>query len=155
MNENNVSFNNTNENNSKEIQNLIESIQTKLCEESTQKDSKVDDNTENNVNSNNNNIDFANILKNIDLTKLMGMMGNNNNTNNEQNSNFNIDPNTIFKIQKVINRLNSTNPKKNLLLSLKPFLRKSRQEKLNEYITMLTLIDAFEAFNSKGSDNNV
>ena len=47
------------------------------------------------------------------------------------------------------------NPKKNLLLSLKPFLRKSRQDKLNEYITMLTLIDAFEAFSSKGSDDNV
>ena len=35
------------------------------------------------------------------------------------------------------------------------YLRKSRQDKISEYITILTIIKAFEAFNDKGSDKNV
>ena len=43
-------------------------------------------------------------------------------------------------------------PKKDLLRSLKPFLRKSRQDKIGEYMTILSLVDAIDIFGSKGSD---
>ncbi len=166
--------------NPQELFNLIESIQAKLNDENnSSNENNINNNMENNQdtninssysensnksnnsNSNNNNFDFLSILKNIDISQVLGMLGNNNNsnntnnTNNEENQGFNIDASTLLKFQRVISKLNGSNPKKNLLLSLKPFLRKSRQDKLNEYITMLTLIDAFEAFSSKGSDDNV
>ena len=165
--------------NQEQILNLIQSIQSKLNEESTTNNSNIKNSNEFNkdesahsnnsdynntqdTNANeNNNFDFSKILNNINIGQILGMFGNSNNASdtnkhNDSNSNvFNIDTATILKLQRVLSKMNDNNPKKNLLLSLKPFLRKSRQDKLNEYITMLTLIDAFEAFSSKGSDDNV
>jgi hypothetical protein len=51
--------------------------------------------------------------------------------------------------------MNTNDPKKNLLLSLKPFLRKSRQDKIGEYVTILTVLNALKIFEKKGSDENV
>ena len=51
--------------------------------------------------------------------------------------------------------MNTNDPKRNLLISLKPFLRKSRQDKLNEYITILGIIKVLGIFDKKGSDDNV
>ena len=48
--------------------------------------------------------------------------------------------------------MNNSNPQKDLLLSLKPFLRKSRQNKINEYLTILSLISLLDSFKDKGSD---
>lgn len=84
------------------------------------------------------------------------MLGSNkSDSSNESSSNssdFNIDPNTIFKIQKMMSNFTKNDPKRNLLKSLKPFLRKSRQDKLGEYITILSVIDAIDIFGSKGSE---
>ena len=132
-------------------------------------------NVDNNKNNNNSNsMDFssiASLLQNIDLSSIIGMFSNksnsnnNSNINNNSNENFNnstnlnndsifggIDPATILKFQRVLSSMNKSDPKKNLLLSLKPFLRKSRQDKLNEYVTMLTIANAIGIFGSKGSD---
>jgi len=54
-----------------------------------------------------------------------------------------------------MNTIGKDDPQKNLLLSLKPFLRKSRQDKIGEYMSMLTIAKAIEIFTSKGSDDNV
>mgnify|MGYP004663987605 CR=1 FL=1 len=75
-----------------------------------------------------------------------------------ENSDFNLgnlDPKLFSKIQQIVISIGKKDPKKDLLISLKPFLRKSRQDKISEYITILTIIKAFEAFNDKGSDKNV
>lgn len=121
----------------------------------------VSKNVENTKNKSNNSIDFSNIsslLQNIDLSSIINIFSNkqNNNHTNEnttKNSIFNeIDPNTILKFQRIISSMNKSDPKKNLLLSLKPFLRKSRQDKVNEYITMLTIANVIGIFGSKGSD---
>ena len=55
-------------------------------------------------------------------------------------------------MQKIIGSMNNNNPKKELLLSLKPFLRKSRQDKMNDYLTILNVISALEALKNKDSD---
>ena len=57
-----------------------------------------------------------------------------------------------MKFGNMFSSATQSDPKRNLLLSLKPFLRKTRQDKLNEYITILTIVDAIGIFNSKGSD---
>lgn len=67
----------------------------------------------------------------------------------------NIDINTILKMQGILSSFNKNSPKKNLLYSLKPFLNQSRQDKLGEYITILSIIDAIDIFGKKGSDKNV
>lgn len=170
--------------NSQELFNLIQSIQTKLNSENTNEQQnkqivdnslnekeKVNDNelndlvnnvTNNTQNLDNNlentqNLDFSNIsslLQNIDIGSIINMFSNNNNSNESNNSNFSgFDTSTILKFQRILSSLNKNDPKKNLLLSLKPFLSKSRQDKLNEYVTMLTIANAIEIFGSKGSDD--
>ena len=67
----------------------------------------------------------------------------------------NIDINTILKMQSLLSRFSKSSPKKDLLYSLKPFLNKDRQNKLGEYITILSILDAQEIFNKKDSDSNV
>lgn len=178
--------------NSQELFNLIQSIQTKLNSENTNEklenknvDNFSENTQENNINNNlddlvenvvNNtknidnkdknlkdtpSIDFSNIsslLQNVDIGSIINMFtnSNNNNSNNSSENNdsaFNgFDASTILKFQRILSSINKNDPKKNLLLSLKPFLSKSRQDKLNEYVTMLTIANAIEIFGSKGSD---
>ena len=117
---------------------LISNIQAKLNEDNTnsstdtQNTETVNDNTQE---SNNN------------------TYTNNTNTSNTNNFDFsNIDMNTILKMQNLLSKFNRNTPKKTLLYSLKPFLNQSRQDKLGEYITILSIMDALDIF-KKGSDN--
>lgn len=74
--------------------------------------------------------------------------------NNANNSNpfDSIDPSIFLKIQQVMSAMNSSSPQKDLLISLKPFLRKSRQDKMSDYLTILSVISILESFKNKGSD---
>ena len=107
-----------------------------------------------------NNNEKNNSNNNFDFSSIISMFNNSDNTqnyseeNSGSNSNFNFDIGTILKLQKIFSSLNANDPKKNLLLSLKPFLRKSRQDKLNEYIAILTIGNAIGMFNSRGDKNN-
>lgn len=168
--------NNTNENYEK-VLDLIQSIQTKMNQKENNenkdtKDSNVEiDNNNNNKEVNNKNINLDNtnntdfsaitdILKNVDIGNLINTFSNNNNNNNNKNDSnsfdfSNFDPKLFGRIQKIITTMNTNDPKRNLLISLKPFLRKSRQDKLNEYITILGIIKVLGIFDKKGSDDNV
>lgn len=90
------------------------------------------------------------------------------NNNNSQQSNepnnsdsssgdFNfsdIDINTLLKMKQVMEAMNSNkdDPRANLLLSLKPYLKKSRQDKVEQYVKLFGIGKAFEAFGSLGGD---
>ncbi len=64
-------------------------------------------------------------------------------TNSSSNSDSNssgIDLDTIMKIKSIMEALNTKNdPKSNLLYSLKPYLRKSKQAKLDQYANILKI----------------
>ena len=162
MNENIPITNDTD--NSEAISKLIESIQSKLNNElDTSNNQDIPDNTY--LSSNNTNTQEKsneNPNSNFDLGSIMGLLGklnlnSNSNTDTSNDSDFsfsNLDPALFSKLQKIVVSLGKKDPKKDLLVSLKPFLRKSRQDKIGEYITILTIIRAFEAFNEKGSDEN-
>lgn len=87
--------------------------------------------------------------------------GNGNNDNSEtstSNNNFdfsNIDISTIMKIKNVMNKVNNKkdDPRSNLLMSLKPYLKPSRKDKLDQYIQIMNLTSVMEAFNNVGGDN--
>lgn len=61
-------------------------------------------------------------------------------------SNLNISPGTIMKFQRAFSALNQTDPRKNLLTSLKPFLRETRKKNIDTYITFLGVINAIGVF---------
>lgn len=151
--------NNTNENN-ENVKNEKNNEKSSIESDTTYtKNLDNVDNDNSNYNNNKQNIDFSNlssILNNIDLSSVLGLLSKmNTNTNKEENSSFNfdkLDPNLINKIQKVIMSMGKNDPRKDLLKSLKPFLRKSRQDKLGEYISMLNIVNAIQIFNDKGSE---
>ncbi len=110
-------------------------------------DSKTNSSTNSNQNSNNFGTKHSN----------SGSNQNPESTDNSNSNNFNfsdIDINTILKMKQVMDAMNSNkdDPRANLLLSLKPYLKKSRQDKVEQYIKLFGMGKAFEAFNSLGGD---
>ena len=114
-------------------------------------------------NSNNNNADLNNILNQVSpemLNNLSSMLNSNNGTfnnqNNNQNSNnFNIDMNTIMKMQKIMGNMNNKNdPRANLLYSLKPYLRDSKKSKLDQYVNLLNISKMAEMMNNNNNNDN-
>lgn len=126
---------------------LISNIQAKLNDDNNENTS-TNTYTNQNINSNNNESYSSNINNNFNE--------NDSNSNTSSNNNFdfsNLDMNTILKMQNLFSKFNRSTPKKNLLYSLKPFLNQTRQDKLGEYITILSIMDALDIFGKKGSDN--
>lgn len=80
----------------------------------------------------------------------------NNVQSNDQNSNAvpNIDVETLMKIQNIMSKMkNSENDDMSkLLLSLKPYLRDGRKDKVDEYIQLIKMGKMTELFNSFGGD---
>ncbi len=76
---------------------------------------------------------------------------NDNNSENKQNdTSANIDFDTILKIKSIMEAFNSKDdPDFNLLYSLKPYLRKSRQEKIDQYANILKLSHISKIFKQK------
>lgn len=82
---------------------------------------------------------------------------NSNNQTDSNNSNIfnNIDINTIFKLQNAMNSINSdkqNESRTNLLLSLKPYLKESRKNKVDQYIQLFKMEKVFEILNPLGGD---
>ncbi len=66
--------------------------------------------------------------------------------------NFDID--TMLKMKSIIDNMNKTqnDPRANLLRSLKPYLKKSRKDKVDQYIKLFSMGKAFEILNPLGGD---
>ena len=97
------------------------------------------------------------------IENLMNMLKNSNSSNNNEtsennqsntfeNKNLNLDIDTIVKMKKIMENINNKNdPRSNLLYSLKPYLRKSRQSKLDQYANLLKITQFADLFqNEKG-----
>lgn len=76
---------------------------------------------------------------------------------NEESSNSkqdgpNIDIETIMKMKTIMDKMqsNKNDPRANLLLSLKPYLKESRKEKVDQYIQLFGMSKVMEMFNSMG-----
>ena len=99
------------------------------------------------------NIDFSNI--NIDAIKnILGQNSNSDSKKNNDSSSFNIDISTMLKMKSIIDAMNSQkdDPRANLLKSLKPYLKESRKEKVDQYIKIFSMEKVFEQFNPLGGD---
>lgn len=121
----------------------------------------------------NNNFDFSSLLSNLnsgnipdDLKNILNNFKNNanssqnsndstqeesQNNNSNTNSSFNIDMDMLLKMKSIMDKMNSTkdDPRANLLLSLKPYLKESRKDKVEQYVKLFSMSKVMEAFNSK------
>ena len=100
---------------------------------------------------------FNDILKdkNIDLNTVLASSdpSNNNISQDKQNSSFEFDINSIMKIKSIIEQINNKNsPRNNLLYSLKPFLKKEKKEKLDQYIQISNIISIIGLLNNDKND---
>lgn len=76
----------------------------------------------------------------------------NNNQSNENTSNG-IDIETIMRMKSIIDKMNSKDdPRANLLQSLKPYLKESRQSKVDQYIQLMNMSKVMEVFPFMGGD---
>lgn len=123
---------------------------------------------ENSENVNENNMDdilkqFNKMIKNNDISdNIKDILNNFNKSNNSSsdssnsnNNSFDIDINTMLKLKQIMESLNSKkpDPRTNLLLSLKPYLKERRKQKVDQYIKLFNMEKVLETFNSLGGDH--
>lgn len=78
-----------------------------------------------------------------------------NTSSNDSSNSFNIDPTTLMKMTSMLNAMNNKNtPGNNLLHSLKPYLRDSRKEKLDQYSNLLNITRIADAMKNDKKENN-
>lgn len=109
----------------------------------------------NNNSSNSSNIDINNILSQVspEMLNNLSSMLNTNNSNNKSQNNLNIDMNTILKMKSLMENMNNNNdPRANLLYSLKPYLRDSKKNKVDQYVNMLNITKLAEFMNKPNED---
>lgn len=74
---------------------------------------------------------------------------------NKNSTNLNLDMDTILKLKNVMDNINQTNdPRANLLNSLKPYLRDSKRDKLDQYVNLLNISKIAEIMNNNKKENN-
>ncbi len=123
---------------------------------------------ENSENVNENNMDdilkqFNKMIRNNDISdNIKDILNNFNKSNNSSsdssnsdNNSFDIDINTMLKLKQIMESLNSKkpDPRTNLLLSLKPYLKERRKQKVDQYIKLFNMEKVLETFNSLGGDH--
>lgn len=137
------------------ILDIVNSIQSKLNENNS---SNINNNISNTINNNFNNSNKKD-LSGLDISKILENFTSASTKNNfsapnlgSNNSGLNLDMNTIMNISKVLNGVNQSDPRRDLLTSLKPFLRETRQKNIDTYITLLGVMKAFNIFTNKDRD---
>lgn len=108
---------------------------------------------------------ITNLANNLKSNKFQDITSKNNNSENtssdqgnlnqniENNSNLDID--TIFKIKTIIEAFNQKDDTRtNLLYSLKPYLRESRQKKIDQYVNLFKLSGITKLLKKEKGDYN-
>ncbi len=66
----------------------------------------------------------------------------------------NFDINMLLKMKSIMDKMQGSknDPRSNLLLSLKPYLKESRKSKLDQYVQLLNMTKVMEAFSENGGE---
>ena len=160
-----------------ELKNLVKNMQTNSANSQNNRNNPNNYNIQNNRNNpssynsqnNHNNPNNYNSKDNFNKYSSSYAQKNNNNdyrsgtsnsnhSNNEENSSFpNIDIETMMKIQSIMSKMKSFNnddDMSKLLISLKPYLRNEKKEKVDEYIKLIKMGKMTQAFDLFGGDKN-
>ena len=94
-------------------------------------------------------------MKNILSSISSNNSENNNSSSSSDSQTSSIDFETLLKMKSIMEKLNSNSndPRANLLLSLKPYLKESRREKVDQYIKFFGMSKVLEMFNNSGGDS--
>jgi len=102
---------------------------------------------QNKNNTGNNGFDMSKIFE-----MLNGFSGSSHqSTASASNPFMNIDMDTMMRVGKIFSSMNKEDPRKNLLLSLKPFLRDNRQKNVDTYIFILGILNVLDSFSNGDS----
>ena len=97
-----------------------------------------------------------NILNNSNASNNANSSSDSSNSNDSQSSENNtsgIDIETIMRMKSIIDKMNvKDDPRANLLQSLKPYLKESRQSKVDQYIQLMNMSKVMEVFPFMGGD---
>ena len=100
------------------------------------------------------NIDLNSLLNSINSKKMEKVSTDSSEPveNSSSIPNFDgLDINSLLKIKTIMSKLNSsTDYRANLLLSLKPYLRDSKKQKIDQYIQILKLLTVLESLDLEG-----
>ena len=78
----------------------------------------------------------------------------NQNYSDSSNSRSSIDLDTILRMKSIIDKMNVKNdPRSNLLESLKPYLKESRRNKIDQYVQLMNMSKVMESFNFMSGEN--
>lgn len=116
------------------------------------------------------NEDLSNIFEKFNINKdsispemidnLIGMFNNSSSSNSSDSHSSkttpDIDIETMLKMKSVIDKMNSKNddPRSQLLNSLRPYLKQSRQSKLDQYIQLMNMSKIIDILPLIGGDNS-
>ena len=114
------------------------------------------------------NEDLSNIFEKLNINKdnispemvdnLMNMLNNNTNSDSKSNNtnSSDIDIETILKMKSIMDKMNSKkNDSRSMLLqSLRPYLKESRRNKLDQYIQMSKIIDILPLLGGEFNNGN-
>ena len=101
-----------------------------------------------------------------DFEQFVSSFNNNSSSTDEASNSFNkesnsssspfgsIDMGTMLRIKQIIDNMNKQkdNPRSNLLLSLKPYLKPSRKQKIDQYIQLFNMSDIIENMKPMGGE---
>lgn len=76
-------------------------------------------------------------------------------SSNSSNPFSGFDIGTMMKMKQIMDSMNTgkNDPRSNLLLSLKPYLKESRKSKIDQYIQIFNMEKVFEMLNPLGGEN--
>ena len=96
-----------------------------------------------------------------EMKNILSSLSNNNSdedkTKEKQgDDNLGIDFETIMKMKNVMEKMKGSgnDPRANLLLSLKPYLKDSRKDKVDQYIKLFGMSKVMEVFNNFGGEDH-
>lgn len=125
------------------LANILSNSNNKQNSNTQSTNTNLNNNTNNIQNSDNQNTNTSAIFNNF--------FGN----TNSDSSNNTIDIETILKMKSIFEKINNKdNPRNKLLYSLKPYLRESRQKKLDQYVNLLSISEITSLFKKEKGDEN-
>ena len=100
----------------------------------------------------NNIMDMLNKNSNGNINTANNNANNDNSSNNTTSSNLDLD--TILRMKSIIDKMNvKDDPRSKLLESLKPYLKESRRNKIDQYVGLMNMSKVMESFNLFNGDN--
>ncbi len=135
-----------------DIKNIISNIASNNNNHTNSNNYNNNSTTNNNNNINKNNFE-TNSYSNNQHDDISSDSRSDNFTSSEKTS-PDIDIGMILKMKQIMDSMksNKDDPRANLLLSLKPYLKNSRQEKVDQYIKLFNMSKVFEVINPLGGD---